>query len=214
LDDIPAARFHDGGRIKFGPDNKLYITTGDATVPSTAQDINSVSGKILRMNKDTTIPADNPFGNYVYSYGHRNPQGIAWNNEKNIMYAAEHGPIRKDEVNVIEQGKNYGWPTTCDKPSNFEAPIRCYTELTLAPAGIAYHENNLYVTGLKGAQLRKLSLAEDGKTIIEEDELFSELGRIREVVVHDNFLYIATSNRDGRGIPRKGDDKIIRIKLN
>lgn len=212
LDNIPAARFHDGGRIRFGPDKRLYITTGDATLPSSAQDLNSVSGKILRMNKDTTIPADNPFGNYIYSYGHRNPQGLVWN--ENIMYAAEHGPTRRDEVNVIEIGKNYGWPTTCDEPSNFENPIRCYTEFTLAPGGIAYHNNDLYVAGLRGTQLRKITLAEDGKTVVKEEELFSDLGRIREVVVHNDFLYIATSNRDGRGFPREGDDKIIRVKLN
>lgn len=211
LDNIPAARFHDGGRIKFGPDEKLYITTGDATIPSTAQDINSVSGKILRMNKDTTIPASNPFGNYVYTYGHRNPQGIAW--DENIMYAAEHGPTRKDEVNVIEAGKNYGWPTTCDEPSNFESPIRCYEEFTLAPGGIAYHENKLFVAGLRGTQVRKLTLGEDGKTVINEEEFISDLGRVREVVVHDNFLYIATSNRDGRGFPKVNDDKIIRVRL-
>jgi aldose sugar dehydrogenase len=211
LDKIPAARFHDGGRIKFGPDEKLYITTGDATLPSSAQDLNSVSGKILRMDKDTTIPSGNPFGSYVYSYGHRNPQGIDWG--ENVMYAAEHGPTRKDEVNIIELGKNYGWPTTCDEPSNFEAPIRCYEEFTLAPGGIAYHENSIYVAGLRGAQVRKLSLADDGRTVINEEEFISDLGRIRDVVVHGNFLYIATSNRDGRGFPKVNDDKIIRVRL-
>lgn len=211
LDNIPAARFHDGGRIKFGPDKKLYITTGDATVPSTSQNLNSLSGKILRMNKDTTIPADNPFGNYIYSYGHRNPQGITWN--ENIMYAAEHGPTRKDEVNVIELGKNYGWPTTCDEPSNFETPIRCYEEFTLAPGGIAYHKNTLYVAGLRGAQVRKLALGEDRKTVLDEEELFSDIGRIREVVIHNDFLYIATSNKDGRGFPEINDDKILRVRL-
>lgn len=213
LDKIPAARFHDGGRIKFGPDGKLYITTGDATKPSTAQDIDSVSGKILRMNKDASIPTDNPFNNYVFSYGHRNPQGIAWDMELNRLYEAEHGPTKRDEVNIIEKGKNYGWPTTCDEPSNFKNPIRCYTEFTLAPAGIAYYENNLYIAGLRGKQLRKLALAEDGETIINEEELFSDLGRIREVVAYNGYLYIGTSNRDGRGIPRPNDDKIIRMKL-
>lgn len=213
LDKIPAARFHDGGRIKFGPDELLYITTGDATVPSTAQDINSVSGKILRMGKDASIPIDNPFGNYVFSYGHRNPQGIAWHPEKKILYEAEHGPSKRDEVNIIEKGKNYGWPTTCDEPSNYENPIRCYTEFTLAPAGIAFYKNSLYVAGLRGKQIRKLILADDGKTVIKEEELFSNLGRIRDVVEHGGYLYIATSNRDGRGIPRPNDDKIIRIKI-
>ena len=213
LDKIPAARFHDGGRIKFGPDGLLYVTIGDATNPSTAQDTNSIAGKILRINKDGSIPKGNPFENLVYSYGHRNPQGIAWNSEKNIFYAAEHGPSRMDEVNIIQKGKNYGWPATCDELSNFENPIRCYTEFTLAPSGIAFHNSNLYVAGLRGTQLRKITLAEDGKTIIGEEELFSDLGRIREVVAHDGYLYIGTSNYDRRGIPKKGDDKITRIKL-
>jgi len=212
LDDIPNARFHDGGRIKFGSDGKLYITTGDATKPSTAQDINSLAGKILRMNKDSTIPEDNPFGNYVYSYGHRNPQGIAWNPNE-WLYASEHGPTRNDELNLIEKGKNYGWPTECDEPSDYTNPIRCYTEFTLAPAGIAFYKNDLYVAALKGTQLRRIVFDEDHKTILKEEELFSDLGRIRDVIEHDGYLYIATSNKDGRGIPRLNDDKIIRIKI-
>jgi len=213
LDDIPNARFHDGGRIKFGPDEMLYITTGDATKPSTAQDINSIAGKILRMNKDGTIPKDNPFGNYVYSYGHRNPQGIAWNPLSEELYASEHGPTRNDELNLIEKGKNYGWPTECDEPSDYTNPIRCYTEFTLAPAGIAFYKNDLYVAALRGTQLRRIVFDEDYKIILKEEELFGDLGRIREVIEHDGYLYIATSNRDGRGIPRLGDDKIIRVKI-
>ena len=194
----------------------LVITVSIAIMPSARLLMvgDSIAGKILRINKDGSIPKGNPFENLVYSYGHRNPQGIAWNSEKNIFYAAEHGPSRMDEVNIIQKGKNYGWPATCDELSNFENPIRCYTEFTLAPSGIAFHNSNLYVAGLRGTQLRKITLAEDGKTIIGEEELFSDLGRIREVVAHDGYLYIGTSNYDGRGIPKQGDDKIIRIKLN
>ena len=214
LDNIPNARFHDGGRLKFGHDGKLYATTGDATVPSSAQDINSLAGKILRMNKDGSIPADNPFGNYAYSYGHRNPQGLAWHPISKQLYASEHGPTRNDEINIIVKGENYGWPKECDEISEeYTNPIRCYTEFTLAPSGIAFYKNELYVAGLRGTQLRKIVFDDDHKTILSEEELFSDLGRIREVVEHDGYLYITTSNRDGRGIPRVNDDKIIRVKL-
>ena len=214
IDNIPNARFHDVGRMKFGPDKKLYATTGDATVPSSAQDINSLAGKILRMNKDGTVPEDNPFGNYVWTYGHRNPQGIAWDVDRGIMYSSEHGPTKNDEVNAIESGKNYGWPSECSEPSNeYKNPIRCYAEFVLAPAGIAFYNGNLYVAALRGTQLRRLKLGEDGKAILEEKELVSDLGRIREAIVHDGNLYIATSNKDGRGVPRLNDDKIAMFAL-
>lgn len=214
LDNIPSARFHDGGRIKFGLDGKLYITTGDATIPSSAQDINSLAGKILRMNKNGAIPDDNPFGNYAYSYGHRNPQGIVWHPISGDLYASEHGPTRNDEVNIIVKGRNYGWPyVECNEISDtYINPIRCYAEFTLAPSGIAFYKNDLYVAGLRGTQLRRIVFDEDYKTIISEEELFNDLGRIREVVEHNGYLYIATSNKDGRGIPRLNDDKIIRIR--
>jgi len=212
LDNIPSARFHDGGRVKFGPDEKLYITTGDATEPSSAQDINSLAGKILRINKDGSIPVDNPFDNYVYTLGHRNPQGIAWNSI-GVMYESEHGPTRNDEINIIKQGKNYGWPDVqCTEISGvYENAIRCYDEFTIAPAGIAFHKNNLYVSGLRGSQVRKLTIM-NGK-VTSEEEFLGALGRVRNVVVHKNYIYIATSNRDGRGVPRVNDDRILRLKL-
>ncbi|MCH7568606.1 MAG: PQQ-dependent sugar dehydrogenase [Nanoarchaeota archaeon] len=217
LDNIPSARFHDGGRIKFGPDGKLYITTGDATNPSSAQDIDSLAGKILRINKDGSIPNDNPFSNYVYSYGHRNSQGITWHPETNELYESEHGPTRNDEINIIEKGKNYGWPIKCEDDKNpndeYINPIKCYIKFTLAPSGIAFYNGDLYVSGLRGKQLRRIIFDEDYRTITTEEELFSNLGRIREVVEHDGHLYIAISNRDGRGTPRPGDDKIIRVKM-
>ena len=215
IDKIPSAKFHDGGRIKFGPDGKLYVTTGDATNPSSAQDINSLAGKILRINRDGSIPEDNPFKNYVYSYGHRNPQGIAWHPVTKDLFASEHGPTRNDELNIIGKGINYGWPNEeCDELSlQYRNPIRCYSEFTLAPSAIAFFQNNLYVAALRGSQLRKILLGNDYK-IIGEEELFTDLGRIREVVEHNGYLYISTSNRDGRGFPSFDDDKIIRIFLN
>ena len=212
IDNIPAASNHDGGRIKFGPDGKLYAATGDATIPYSAQDKNSLSGKILRMNKDGSVPEDNPFGNYAYSYGHRNPQGIAWNPDTMALYESEHGQSRNDEINIIVKGGNYGWPTECTEPGDYAAAIRCYSEFTLAPSGIAFYGNDLYVAGLRGSQLRRIVFDRDHKTILSEEELFSSLGRTREVVEHNGYLYISTSNRDGRGIPGLDDDKIIRIK--
>jgi len=212
LDAFPGAWFHDGGRLKFGPDGKLYATTGDAAIPDFSQDLDSLAGKILRLNKDGSIPDDNPFNNLVYSYGHRNPQGIAWHPATGVLFAAEHGPSKNDELNLIEAGKNYGWPEKCeDYSGEFVSPLRCYSEFTLAPSGIAFFDNKLYIGGLRGQQVRELEF-DDNFNIISEKELFTNLGRIRDIIAHDEYLYIATSNRDGRGIPKLGDDKIIRLK--
>ncbi|CDG65735.1 MAG: hypothetical protein PWQ15_765 [Methanobacterium sp.] len=214
IDNIPAAAIHDGGRLKFGPDGKLYATTGDSANPSLAQDTSSLAGKILRLNPDGTVPSENPFGNYVYSYGHRNPQGITWS-PSGIMYASEHGQNKNDEINIIIKGGNYGWPLYegNNTATNYIKPISVYMEFTLAPSGIAYHQGSLYVAGLRGTQLRKLTLSTDEQTVIEETATLTLLGRIREVVEHQGYLYITTSNRDGRGLPQRGDDKIIRIKI-
>lgn len=216
IDDIEGARFHDGGRLKFGPDGKLYLTTGDATVRELSQDLSSLNGKTLRINPDGSIPSDNPFpGSYVYSYGHRNSQGIAWHPETGLMYQSEHGQTANDEINIVLPGKNYGWPNTeCTESSpSVENPIRCFSEFTLAPGDLAFVGNDLYVVGLRGAQLRKLTLDNDGKTILKEEIVIDSLGRLRDVVYHDGYLYVTTSNRDGRGIPKEDDDKIVRIKV-
>jgi len=215
LDDIPGGSIHNGGRLKFGPDGKLYATTGEAGDENLAQDINSTGGKILRLNPDGTVPSDNPYGNYVYSYGHRDPQGITWNPSNGILYESEHGDTMNDEINLIVNGGNYGWPIVQgnENQSGYVSPIRVYTDFTLAPSGIAFYQNRLYVAGLRGSQLRVLNLSNDGKTVIGESVLLSNMGRIRDVVEHDGYLYISTSNRDGRGSPQSGDDKIIRIKI-
>ena len=214
LDNIPGGAIHNGGRLKFGPDGKLYATTGESGKQDLAQDINSTGGKILRLNPDGTVPSDNPFGNYVNSYGHRDPQGLAWS-PSGILYASEHGSNMNDEINIITSGGNYGWPIVQGdvNQTGYISPIRVYTDFTLAPGGIAFFHDKLYVTGLRGSQLRILNLSADGKSITGESIMINNLGRIRDVVEHDGFLYICTSNRDGRGLPQSGDDKIIKIKL-
>lgn len=215
LDNIPGGAIHNGGRLKFGPEGKLYATTGDAGNSNLAQNINSTGGKILRLNPDGSVPSDNPFGNYVYSYGSRDPQGIAWNPYNGILYESEHGASRNDEINIITKGGNYGWPIVeGDKnDTGYISPLRVYTDFTLAPSGIGFYQNRLFVTGLRGNQLRVLNLSEDGKTITSESEIFTNIGRIRDVVIHNGYIYICTSNKDGRGTPLQGDDKIIRFKI-
>ncbi len=211
VDNIPGARFHDGGRIKFGPDGHLYITTGDALEPSQSQDINSLAGKILRVTEDGNSLSDNPFGNLVYSYGHRNPQGITWDSQ-NRLWETEHGQSATDELNLIEPGKNYGWPTIRgdETQEGLAIPIKHSGSDTWAPAGAAYLEGSIYFAGLRGQTLYEAKINNGTVTLVEH--LKNQLGRLREVVVGpDNMLYVTTSNRDGRGIPAGDDDQIIRV---
>ena len=219
LDRIPGSRFHNGGRIKFGPDGKLYVTSGDAQVPNLSQDVDSLAGKILRLNPDGSIPDDNPFeGSPVYAYGLRNPQGLAWHPISGALYASDHGPSSQDEVNRIIPGGNYGWPiVTCgDGESQYEDPVACYWEFTMAPSGIGFlpwdnlEESPLYVGGLRGSMVIRIDLDPEGN-LIRQDQLFDDYGRIRTVVYHEGSLYIATNNRDGRGVVRENDDKILKI---
>lgn len=200
VDKIPGAIFHDGGRIKFGPDGVLYITTGDAQNPSLAKDKNALAGKILRIKDDKVE---------VHSYGHRNPQGIAWDNQGRL-WETEHGQSATDELNLIEEGRNYGWPTIRgdQKQQGMENPIIQSGADTWAPAGMAYYNGSLYFGGLRGQALFEY--------VIEAKKLKThfkgEFGRIRDVVLEpDNFIYITTSNKDGRGSPLPEDDRIIKI---
>lgn len=221
LDDIPGARFHNGGRIAFGPDGMLYVTTGDAVDPPLSQQESSLAGKILRMTPEGEVPGDNPFpDSLVYSLGHRNPQGMAWHPETEDLYASEHGPTQMDEVNLILPGANYGWPiVTCDEaPTDYEDPIACYAGFTLAPSGMTFYNPGfiegtpLLVSGLRGNQIRRLSLESDG-TVTDQEALFTEWGRIRTVHALDGDLYFITNNRDGRGTPHAEDDRLVRLRV-
>jgi glucose/arabinose dehydrogenase len=211
VDSIPGALFHDGGRIKFGPDKMLYITTGDAQNPSLAQDINSMAGKILRVTDSGKPSLGNPFNNFVYSYGHRNPQGITWSTSGNL-YETEHGQSAVDELNLIEIGKNYGWPTIQgdEQKLGLETPQLNSGSDTWAPAGAAFINDSIFFAGLRGQALYQ-AIIKNGSLELKT-HFKNELGRIREVIVGpDNMLYITTSNRDGRGNPSPDDDKIIRV---
>ncbi|MEK7084061.1 MAG: PQQ-dependent sugar dehydrogenase, partial [Patescibacteria group bacterium] len=218
IDAIPAALYHDGGQIAFGPDGMLYLTTGDAERPEVSQDIYSLAGKTLRLTPDGAIPSDNPFGNAVWSYGHRNAQGIAWD-DSGRMWQTEHGRSGAlsglDELNLIEKGKNYGWPIIQGDAeiSAMVRPVRhSGHDVTWAPSGIAYAKGALYFAGLRGSSLYVAPFGNDGAITGVHPMLSGVYGRLRAVVLGpDGFLYITTSNKDGRGTVRAGDDKILRV---
>lgn len=230
IDNLPGANNHDGGRVKFGPDGKLYWTMGDAQTTRYAQDLKSLNGKILRLNSDGSIPPDNPFPNsYVYSYGHRNPQGLAWQPGSSRLYATEHGPSGfqgccRDELNLIEPGKNYGWPEIRGdetKDGMISPVIHSGSSETWAPGGASFvtqgpWAGSLLFTGLRGQSLYRIILDPNNPRKVEKFErhLLRQFGRVRDVVEGpDKALYLLTSNRDGRGKPTPEDDRIIRIVL-
>lgn len=217
LSNIPGAATHDGGALAFGPDGLLYITTGDAQNENLAQDRSSLAGKVLRITDVGQIPDDNPSGNAVYSYGHRNPQGLAWD-DKGQLWASEHGRSGTrsgfDEINLIKNGANYGWPIIeGDKTAQgMQLPIvQSGASETWAPASLAYKGGSLFFGGLRGQSLYQAVIRDDGKLDLRA-HFRSNYGRIRGVVVSpDGHLYIATSNKDGRGDVSPGDDKILKI---
>ena len=229
LDKIPGGPFHDGGRIQFGPDGKLYITTGDAGDPDSAQDLNSLAGKILRINSDGTIPDDNPWENSpVYSMGHRNPQGMDWDGDGNLI-ATEHGPSgwmgnAHDELNLILPGVNYGWPEVIgdETREGMQNPILHTGDDTWAPSGGEFYDGDkipqwngrYFVAALRGSHLHMIDFDLQNNRVISNEKLFQDdFGRLRDVQTGpDGNLYILTSNQDGRGFPNSGDDKILRIK--
>lgn len=216
IGNIPGAANHDGGRLAFGPDGLLYITTGDAGQPERAQDTSSLAGKILRLTDEGKTPSGNPFGSAVYSYGHRNPQGLAWDNNGRL-WATEHGRsgIRSglDELNLIIKGANYGWPEIegDEQRAGMQTPVtNSGPDETWAPAGLAYWDGSLFFAGLRGESLYEAKI--NGNNVSLKSHLRGDFGRLRAVVLGpDGFLYISTSNRDGRGDIREGDDQIIRL---
>lgn len=231
MDHIPGNTIHNGGRIKFGPDGKLYITTGDAGRGELAQDIESLAGKILRINPDGSTPSDNPFpSSPVYTLGHRNPQGLAWHPTTKALYATEHGPsgeggrVAHDEVNFLKAGTNYGWPPVVGRGNNprFVDPIYETGEDTWAPSGATFYNGSrypqwsmrLFIATLRGQHVRMVTLpALNFTSVVSTRALYQGVfGRIRDMVQGpDGYLYFATSNRDGRGTPEPSDDRILRI---
>lgn len=237
IEAIPASRYHSGTRLKFGADGKLYITTGDATKQTRAQQLDSINGKTLRLNDDGTIPADNPFVGRkgarpeIWTYGHRNAQGMDFQPGSGLMFQTEHGPsiidgvslfkrTGGDEVNIVEKGKNYGWAkiSHTTRREGMETPIIEYSPAVAPASGMFYRgnlfpelKNNFLFGTLKGEAIIRLVL--DGRRIVSQDKLLEkQYGRIREIAeAADGSIYFSTSNRDGRGDATKEDDRILRI---
>lgn len=229
LDGIPAATNHAGCRPKFGPDGTLYVTTGDATDKQIAQDLSSLGGKILRMNADGSIPADNPSpDSYVWSVGHRNPQGLDWHPVSGALIATEHGPsvfdgpAGGDEVNLIEKGKNYGWPIVSHgkHKDGLIDPLVVFTPAVAPASGMFYAADlfpqwkyNYFFGLLRGEGIMRIVFDGVGVAVVSFEKVPGiDVGRIRDIIAGpDGSIYFSTSNRDGRGRVRDGDDKIYQL---
>jgi aldose sugar dehydrogenase len=223
LDRMGAADIHDGGRIRFGPDGNLYVTMGDMASPSTAQDLASPNGKILRLTDDGGTPSDNPLPSLVYSYGHRNPQGLDWHPVTRDLWETEHGQTGNDELNLILAGRNYGWPVIEGDQSRagMETPVLFFSP-AVAPSGASFYtgtaiagfRGDLFVGTLRGQYLLRARLdpANPRRIAGTERLLENRFGRIRDVVTGpDGALYFCTSNRDGRTTSAADDDRIVRL---
>jgi glucose/arabinose dehydrogenase len=232
IEGMPAAPNHAGMRARFGPDNKLYITVGDATDRTIAQQMNSLGGKTLRLNDDGSVPQDNPFVGQqgarpeIWSVGHRNAQGLAWQPGSNLMFQTEHGPSGfdgpggGDEVNIVERGKNYGWPTVHHRETRegMISPLLEYTPACAPASSMFYNgsvfpafKGNFFLGCLRGARIIRVVL--NGRNVVSQEDLLKGThGRIREMAEGpDGYIYFSTSNRDGRGSPAKDDDRIMRL---
>jgi glucose/arabinose dehydrogenase len=212
---IPRAAVHNGGRLAFGPDGMLWAATGEHGEPGLAQDTHSLAGKILRMTPDGRPAAGNPFGTLVWSYGHRNVEGMAWDGAGR-MYATEFGQDRFDEINRIEKGRNYGWPLTegADGDGRYTDPGITWPTDQASPSGAAIAGGSLWVAALRGERLWQIPLGRSGELGAPVAHFTGDYGRLRAVVrAPDGSLWCTTSNRDGRGNPGPGDDKILVIPL-
>ena len=234
LDNIPGGGIHDGSRLVIGPDRFLYVSTGDAGSAQLAQDRTSLAGKILRLTLNGQPAPGNPFNSAIYSFGHRNPQGLVFHPSSGALYNTEHGPGDNDEVNLIVAGRNYGWPDVrglCDgdagsgertfcQANNVVEPLAAWSP-TIALAGADIYNadkidgwrGSLLFTTLKDEALWRLTLSGDGTRVTAREALYrGTYGRLRDVLVAPNGdVYFATSNRDGRGSPASNDDRILRI---
>ncbi len=224
IEDIPGSSTHNGGRMKFGPDGFLYITTGDAAKRELAQQKDSLAGKILRLAPDGSVPGDNPFpGSPVYSWGHRNPQGLAWQPDTGALFSSEHGQSAHDELNLIIPGANYGWPliqgdeTDTRDGVSLKAPLAHSGSETWAPSGMAFitqgpWKGRLLVAALSGQQLLQVTPESGGLSASVSSLYKKEWGRLRNVTeAPDDTLYILVGNQDGRGSPKENDDKLIAL---
>lgn len=215
---IPRASNHDGGRIAFGPDGMLYVTTGDAGQADRAQDRDFLGGKVLRMTRDGEPAPGNPFpGSVVYTLGHRNPQGLAWGPDDRL-YQAEFGASQEDELNLLRPGRNYGWPdvegTVGSDSDRFERPLATWSTGEASPSGLAYAGGSLWLATLQGQNVFRMDVRSDGSVSDPKPLYGEEWGRLRTVVqAPDGSLWVTTSNRDGRGGLFAGSDRIIRIPL-
>jgi glucose/arabinose dehydrogenase len=232
IENIPAAQFHAGCRLRFGPDGKLYITTGDATDRQIAQQLSSLGGKTLRLNDDGTVPSDNPFVGHsdarpeIWTYGNRNSQGIDFQPGTNLLWETEHGPSGfdgpggGDEVNILERGKNYGWPVIHHRATHegMESPILEYTPACAPGSGMFYRgsqfpqfKGNFFFGCLVGERI--IRVVTSGRQVVSQENLLErKYGRIRDVAEGpDGYIYFSTSNRDGRGSPASDDDRILRL---
>ena len=233
IDNVPGAPNHAGMRCRFGPDGKLYVTTGDSTDWNLAQKLDSIAGKTLRLNDDGTIPKDNPFVDQksaraeIFSYGHRNAQGLAWQPGSGLMFQTEHGPSSfegkgsgGDEVNIVERGKNLGWAEIhhTEKREGMVSPLLEYSPACAPASGMFYNGSvfpaftgNFFFGCLRGARIIRVTL--NGRNVTSQENLLEGvMGRIREMAEGpDGYIYFSTSNRDSRGTPAKDDDRIMRL---